>query len=54
MKFNEIKKLLGNKYNIEDIKKAINSIAPTDIKRRLKGKNKDENLIIKIIKSKLV
>lgn len=53
MKFNELKKLLGNKYNVDKIKKIINSIAPVDIKRRLRGEKNSENLIIKIIKSKL-
>lgn len=53
MKFSELKKILNNKYNTKDIKKAIGSITPNDIKKRLRNKRKNENLIIQIIKSKL-
>jgi len=62
MKFNEIKKMLNNKYSIKQIKKTIAKIKPFDIKRKLRTtepksnivlQNEKNNIIIKIIKSKL-
>jgi len=52
MKFVDIKKMIGNKNSVKEIKNAINKIKPVDIKRRLKNK-KGENLIIKILKNNL-
>lgn len=52
MKFVDVKKMLGNKNSVEEIKKAIAKIKPVDIKRRLRGK-KNGNLILKILKGNL-
>jgi len=54
MKLAEIKKILDNKYNVKDIKNIIKKITPADLHLGLNKKDDGENLIIKIIKSKLV
>jgi hypothetical protein len=51
MKFDKIKELLNVSSN--EIKKAIQKIKPIDLKRKLKYKQDGENLIIKLIRSKL-
>jgi len=53
MKFKEIKKIIGEKYSLKDIKKAISEITPNDLNKQIK-KNKKENSVIEIIKSKLI
>lgn len=53
MKFYKVKKLLGGKHSTEEIKNIIKKIKPLDFKRFFTAKKNGDNLIIKIIKSKL-
>lgn len=54
MKLADIKKQLGVNTSSKKLKKIINGITQSDLKRHLKKKKDDsENIFIKIIKSKL-
>ncbi len=52
MKFVDIKKMIGNKNSVKEIKNALKKIKPVDIRIGLRSK-KGGNLIIKLLKKNL-